>query len=162
MSSTQHSDSFYARAYNPYLQASITFGCVLLVIFLSKIVKFTGMVYVPTRFPWMTAAVFLLCFALFNSVFSLSADNMKRYWGRSLYSFLGLGALSALSAYLFSSLTIDQAGSYRWIFIVVTFAYLVFLTMMGLMRKIVEFAQREEWNHPRIRKNPGNDKKTRQ
>ena len=150
---SQPESTFIARAFNPVLQATVTLGAALAVIIGAKLIHLTGIIEVPSRFPWMTAAVFMLCFALFNSVFSLSAENMMKYWGRSVYSFMGLAVTSGLLAWLFSSLTISEAGSYRWIFIVVTIAYLVFLSMMSMMRKIVDFAQREEWNHPRIRRN---------
>lgn len=126
-----------------------------MVILGAKLIKFSGIIDVPARFPWMTAAVFMLCFAVFNSVFSLSAENMMKYWGRSVYSFMGLAVTSGMLAWLFSSMTISEAGSYRWIFIVVTMSYLVFLSMMAMMRRIVDFAQREEWNHPRIRSRKG-------
>ena len=92
---------------------------------------------------------------MFNSVFSLSAENMLKYWGRSIYSYLGLAFASGVAAYFFSAMSIDEAGSYRWIYIVLTIGYLVFLGMMAFMRQIVEFAQREEWNHPRIRRGRG-------
>jgi len=150
---TEPQSTFIARAFNPVLQASVTLGAALAVILGAKLIHLTGLIEVPSRFPWMTAAVFMLCYAVFNSVFSLSAKDMMQYWGRSVYSFLGLALASGLLAWLFSSLTISEAGSYRWIFIVVTIAYLVFLSMMSMMRKIVDFAQREEWNHPRIRRN---------
>lgn len=39
--------------------------------------------------------------------------------------------------------------TYRWIYIVVTFGFLVFLSMVNFMKKIVEFAEKEEWNQPR-------------
>ncbi len=150
---TQPQSTFIARAFNPFLQAAVTLGAALAVILGSKLIHLTGLIEVPTRFPWMTSAVFMLCFAVFNSVFSLSAKNMMKYYGRSVYSFLGLAVTSGLLAWLFSSMTISEAGSYRWIFLVVTIAYLVFMSMMSMMRKIVDFAQREEWNHPRIRRN---------
>ncbi len=152
---TNSTDSIFDRAYSPVLQASITFGGVILFILVAKLVKLTGLIYVPDRFPWITAASFMLLFAMFNSVFSLSAENMLKYWGRSIYSYLGLAAASGLAAYLFSSLSIDEAGSYRWIYVVLTIGYLIFLGMMAFMRRIVEFAQREEWNHPRVRRKPG-------
>jgi hypothetical protein len=148
----QPESTFIAKAYNPFLQAAVTLGAALIVILGAKLVNLSGIIEVPARFPWMTAAVFMLCYALFNSVFSLSANNMMKYWGRSVYSFMGLAFFSGLLAWLFSSLTISEAGSYRWIFIVVTVAYLVFLSVVAIMRKIVDFAQREEWNHPRIRR----------
>ncbi|MCO6488292.1 MAG: hypothetical protein J5I98_07745 [Phaeodactylibacter sp.] len=149
------STSIFDKGLNPVLQASITFGGVIVFILCAKLVKLTGLIYVPDRFPWMTAASFLLLFAMFNSVFSLSAENMLKYWGRSIYSYLGLAFASGLAAYFFSALSIDEAGSYRWIYVVLTIGYLVFLGIMAFMRQIVEFAQREEWNHPRIRRNRG-------
>ncbi len=106
----------------------------------------------------MTAASFMLLFALFNSVFSVATDNMFKYWGRSLYSFMAVAAISGLLAWAFSGLTISEAGSYRWIYIVVTIGYLVFLAMMAFMRQVVDFAQKEEWNAPNIRKKKGEGK----
>ena len=49
-------------------------------------------------------------------------------------------------------MTITEAGSYPWIFIVVSFGYLVFLSLMAVLRTVVDFAQREEWTQPRIRR----------
>ncbi|MCB0588376.1 MAG: hypothetical protein KDD06_23995 [Phaeodactylibacter sp.] len=152
------STSIFDKGLNPILQASITFGGVIVFIIVAKLVKLTGLVYVPDRFPWMTAASFLLLFAIFNSVFSLAAENMMKYWGKSIYSYLGLALASGFAAYLFSAMSIDEAGSYRWIYIVLTIGYLVFLSMVAFMRRIVEFAEREEWNHPRIRRNRGRKK----
>ncbi|MCO6478021.1 MAG: hypothetical protein J5I94_15420 [Phaeodactylibacter sp.] len=152
------STSIFDKGLSPVFQAALTFGGVILFILVAKLVKLTGLLYVPDRFPWMTAASFLLLFAMFNSVFSLSAENMLKYWGRSIYSYLGLAFASGVAAYFFSAMSIDEAGSYRWIYVVLTIGYLVFLGMMAFMKRIVEFAQREEWNHPRIRRNRGRKK----
>jgi hypothetical protein len=159
MSILNENESFFSKAYNPVLQATVVFGAALTVIIVSKIIQQTGLVEVGDRFPWLTAASFMLFFAVFNSIFSLSSKNLNHYWGRSIFCFGGLALANGLIAYLFSSLSINEAGSYRWIYVVVTFGYLVFLSMMGFMKRIVEFAQREEWNHPRMRNRRG--RKTR-
>lgn len=148
----EHTDSIFAKTFDPVYQAGIAFGGVVAFSLIAKLVQISGILDVPQRFPWMSAASFMLLFAVFNSVFSLSSKNMMKYWGRSVYSFLGLAAASGLAAYLISSMTMNEAGSYRWIYVVVTIGYLVFLSMMAAMRKIVDFAQREEWNHPRMRR----------
>lgn len=144
-------NSVFSRSVDPIYQALLCFGAALMVILGGKLVNLIGLMDISNRFPWMTTAAFMLFFAMFNSVFSLSAKNMNKYWGRSIYSFMGLAVLSGLMAYLFSSLSISEAGSYRWIYFVLTLGYLVFLSMVTFMRKIVEFAQKEEWNHPRTR-----------
>lgn len=130
--------------------AALCLGGVLVVNLLAKLLQISGMQVTP-RFPWMAAAAFLLLFSIFNSVASLFAADGVKYWGRSIYSFLGLALGSGLMAYVFSSLSISEAGSYRWIFVVLTFGYLVFISIINIARRIVEFAQREEWSHPRIR-----------
>lgn len=147
----KNNQTFQDRVQNPIIQALITLGGVILVILASKLVKLTGMLEVPERFPWMTAASFLLCFALFNSVFSVSSKDIIKYWSKSIYSFMGLAFSSGFLAYFFSAKALFDAGSYWWIFIVVAIGYLVFLGMMAFIRFVVEFAQREEWNQPKIR-----------
>jgi len=149
---TNSDDSFFSKAYNPMLQAGIALGMGILFMIVAKLIRLTGLIEIGERFPWLTAASFMLCFALFNSVFSLSSKNLAKYWGRSIMSFMGLAVASGLMAYLFSSIPIREAGSYPWIYVVLTFGYLIFLSMMASMKKIVEFAQREEWNQPRIRR----------
>lgn len=145
-------ESFFAKAYNPILQAALIIGAALVIMILSKIVGATGLIEVAPAFPWTTAAALLLFFALFNSIFSLSAKNVAQYWSRSIFSFIGVAALNGLLAYLLSGLGINEAGSYKWIYVVLMIGYLVFLSLMNLMKIIVEFAQKEEWNQPRIRR----------
>ncbi|MEM9261041.1 MAG: hypothetical protein AAGA62_15465 [Bacteroidota bacterium] len=148
----KETEAIYAKSINPVYQAALALGGVVVISLLAKLLHFTGLVDVPQRFPWMSAASFLLLFALFNSVFSVTSENLMKYWGRSIYCFVGLAAGAAGFAWLMSSLTMDEAGSYRWIYIVVAIGYLVFLSMMATLRKIVDFAQREEWNQPRQRR----------
>ena len=147
----QQNQSFFAKAHNPVHQAGLIFGVSFVIMLVGKMLASSDAVYVGERFPWMTAASFMLFFAVFNSVVSLSAKDVNRYWSLSMMSFVGLALANGLAAWLFSSLSINEAGSYRWIYIVVTFGYLVFVSMVGMLKKIVEFAQREEWNQPRLR-----------
>ena len=144
-------ESHYRKIQNPIVQASIVLAAVLVFNIGAILARAAGM-EVEQRFPWTIAASFLLFFAAGNSIMSLMSKNMDKYWTRSILSFISLAALAGLAAYLFSSLGMNEAGPYKWIYIVLTIGYLVFLSMIGFMRKIVEFAQREEWNQPRSRK----------
>ena len=144
--------SFLYKAYNPILQAALVFGAGFIVMLFSKILGWTGIFETNQKFPWMTAAAFIFFFAIFNSITSLSAKDLNNYWLRSMASFGGLAIASGFMAYLFSSLTINEAGSYRWIFTVLTIGYLVFLSILGFMKRIVEFAEKEDWQAPKKRK----------
>lgn len=146
--------AFLEKAQNPIIQAIGIYLGVLVMIAGGAIVKSTGLMVVSERFPWMCAAAFMLFFAMFNSVFALSSPSINKYWGKSIYSFVGLAALAGLTAWITSSLSIWEAGSFQWIYIVVTIGYMIFLSMVTMMRTIVEFAQREEWSKPKIRQKP--------
>ena len=137
--------SIFERRIDPLVQAAVTLGAVLLVDVIGVAASDSP------RFPWLSAASFMLFFALFNAVLSAASENMMKYWGRSLYAFMGLAVGAGLLAWGFSGLTIYEAGSYRWIYLVVTVGYLVFLSLIAVIKNVVTFAQREEWNQPRTR-----------
>lgn len=144
--------SFYERKIDPIRQAAGFFGISALSMALTWLFNLTGWYEADQLFPWSIATAFLLLFAVFNSLMSLNADSFMQYWGRSIYSFLGLAFLNGVAAWLVSGVRLNDAQSYRWIYIVVTFGFLVFLTLVNLMKKIVQFAEREEWDQPRRRR----------
>lgn len=144
--------SIFEKSDNPIYQALMVYLGALAVMIGAFLIKITGLMSIQQKFPWMTAGAFMLFFAMFNSIYALSTKNMMQYWARSIYSYMGLAVVSGLTAYLFSSLSINEAGSFRWIYVVLTIGYLVFLSIMTSVRRIVEFAMKEEWNQPRIRR----------
>jgi hypothetical protein len=148
------SQTFLEKAQNPIIQALAIYGGVLVMMAGGALVKNSGLWPVSERYPWMCAAAFMLFFAMFNSVFALSSKSINKYWGKSVYSFMGLAALAGLTAWGVSGLSINEAGSFRWIYLVVTVGYLIFLSMVTMMRTIVDFAQKEEWSQPKIRQKP--------
>ncbi|MEY3322777.1 MAG: hypothetical protein RLZZ417_2360 [Bacteroidota bacterium] len=144
-------DNLQLQTEKPFVQASLIIGAVFVVNLGSLMVKSTGLVDVTNRFAWLNAASFMLFFAVLNSIYSLTAKSVPHYWGISMYSFMIVASISGLQAYLFSGISIANAGSYMWIYVVVTFGYLVFLSLMSILKKVVSFAEKEEWNSPKMR-----------
>lgn len=144
--------SLYEKAYNPFLQGGLVLGISILIMLISNVVNSTGAAEVSNGFYWRITATAMLFFAVFNSVFSVSTDNINKYWLRSMLSFALMVGGSALVAYFFSGETINEAGPYRVIFIVLTFGYLVFLSIMNFMKTIVRYAEQEDWQAPKKRK----------
>ena len=103
-------------------------------------------------FPWSIGAALTLFYAMMNSLLSLRADSFVKYWQASMYSYMALALGTGLLAWGFSGVPIGDAGSYRWIYLVVSIGFIVFLTMVNFMKIIVNFAEKEEWNQPRNRK----------
>lgn len=106
---------------------------------------------VNPRFGYQVAATALLLFGVANALFSLGSENINRYWSASFVSYLLLAGLGLVVAKLLTGLWISEAGSYKWIYTVLTFGYLVILSIMSAIRGIVNFAEDEEWSQPRER-----------
>jgi NhaP-type Na+/H+ or K+/H+ antiporter len=152
------SDSIFSKEVEPVKQVLIVLGLSLGFMVFNKSLELMGVFDEDPKGYWTLAATFILFFAIFNSLFSLTTKNMDKYWTRSMLSFVGLAGVTGVGAYFFSGIAMEEAGSYKWIYIVLTIGYLIFLSIMGAMRSIVDFAQKEEWNHPRIRKKGRKDK----
>ena len=140
------------RMGQPPVQAVTIFAVSFLLMLIGWVSTAMGWFSVDKLYAWSIASAFLLVFALANSLLSLSAGSFFKYWGSSMYSYIGLALFSNLAAKMFSGIPIGEAGSYRWIFIVVTVGFVVFLSMVNFMKRIVNFAEREEWNQPRRRR----------
>lgn len=136
---------------NPMIQAVAIFLAAAVSMLSAVFIGKMGWMHIDELTPWMFATSFLLFFAITNSLFSLRSKSFRKYWGKSMYSFLGLGAVNAFLANLLSGIPMAEAGSYKSIYIVVAIGFLVFLSMLNFMKKIVSFAEKEEWNSPRMK-----------
>ncbi len=137
---------------NPPRQALLIFALGMVLMLGAVVLDKTGIMGMERLFPWSIATAFMLLFALFNSLASIKATSFAKYWGISMYSYMGLGVALGLSAWLCSGVPIGQAESYKIIYIVVTFGFLVFLSMINMMKAIVNFAEKEDWTQPRKRR----------
>jgi hypothetical protein len=142
---------------NPYRQALASFAVMLLINLIFLIVKWLSSgAWIPERIAWILAASFLLLFGIFNALVLLSTGNMGKYWSQSIISYAGFAIGGGLIAALFSGIPLSEAGSFSWIYMVISFSYLIFLSIGGLMKIIVELAQRADTRNfeNRRHKNP--------
>jgi len=93
---------------------------------------------------WILMTACVLFYGVCSSVLSLNAKNANRYWRDAILSYVVMMIVSALTAYALSGLSIDEAGSFRWIFIVLAIGYLVFLSIVRLIKRIVDIAIKQD------------------
>jgi hypothetical protein len=144
MKNPQHA-VFFARLNNPFWQGGTVFTFVAFAMLVLKGLEVSkNMDFSPHSF-WVVCGTGMLVYALFSSILSLGVEgDMNAYWTRSTASYVLLMVLGGCLAWLFSGLMIDEAASFKWIFMVVTFGYLLFLSLMRFMRKVVILAQQED------------------
>jgi hypothetical protein len=136
--------SVFEKQLNPIRLGLIILGGVTLISVGAKLIDSVGLMESKDIFPWEMAFSGILFFALFNAIFSLSSKDPNKYWMHSIFSFVGLVIASSVLAWLLSGLTMDEAGSFRWILMIFTFSYLLILTIVRAMRKIVGIAQKQD------------------
>lgn len=132
--------SFFSKYRSPYLQAAVGLGAMFIFMLLGKI---AGMDF---TFPWTTAGAVLLMFSVFNSINSFTTDSMLTYYRDSIFSFMGLVALGSGLAYLFSSVSINEAGTFRWIYFMITLSYFGFIGIVSFIRFILGVLETEQKN----------------
>lgn len=136
--------TFIEKALNPIFQGVVVLCISLTAMIVFFVLNSSGFMDVDNRVFWVIGGATTLFFGLFNSVISLGAADMNVYWFRSTVCYVVLMVSSGCLAYLFSGMTMTEAGSFKWIFMVLTFGYLLFLSIMRFMRKIVQIAQQED------------------
>ncbi len=138
------SQSIFSKQIDPFKQGAGVFVGIVGVTLLFKTFNHIGVIENQAYLPWSMAASGLLFYSIMNSVLSLSYSDQNKYWVRSFISYAGLMIAASFFAYLISGLTIKEAESYKWLFKLFTIGYIVFLTIVRLMRKIVQIAQKED------------------
>ncbi len=134
---------------NPFYQVALMLIFSTTIMLVSFLLNKLGITTISGKFFWMTTCANMLFFSVFNSISSISSQNLANYWGRSMMCFMAFAGISGLFSYLFSGIPIFDAGSYSYIYFVITFVYLIFLAMVQSMKAIVDFAQKEQWSQPR-------------
>ena len=143
--------TFFDKLDRPPIQAAVVFAASLLIMSIGWLFTASHIYMMDRLFAWSIGSAFMLFYAMMCSLLSFRAVSFIKYWGISIYSYLALGFGTSMSAWGFSGIPLREAGSYRWIYIVVTVGFLVFLTIVNLLKIIVRFAEKAEWNEPRKR-----------
>jgi len=136
----RQTQSIFQKEVHPYYQVAIAVGLNLVGLLIIKLGMAEEASADDKVIYWEYSFSILLAFMLFNSVFSIPYKNRTQYFRDSIFSFMALAGFGGIVAYFFSGMSMDEAGSFRWLYFVFTFTYLVFISIVNLMRKIIEIA----------------------
>ncbi len=133
-------NSLFSKAIHPFKLAL----AVLIFCLLSFGVVSAGLIGEGPIVYWEAAFISLLIFVVFSSVLSFSYPDKGKYFLYSIISFIAIAGLGGVSAHYLSGVPIDEAGSFRWLYIVFTFTYLVLLSIVNLMFTIIQLAKKQD------------------
>jgi hypothetical protein len=121
------------------LQIALGLGIIQVIsIFLSQ--------YISTnpRIAWEVAFTFLLLFSLVNCMFSLNSKDPNKFWIQSIIAFVLYSGIGGLVAWQVSGTSIYDLESLKFMYVIFTFIFLVLMTIIRTMRKIIELAQKHD------------------
>lgn len=93
---------------------------------------------------WIVGTAMIFCFIIINSVVALRTEPILPYWSKSILIFVGLLAFTYGWCYLLTGKQIDDVGSFRWLWIVLTMVYFVFFIIARSMKRIVDIANEQD------------------
>jgi hypothetical protein len=134
---------FRQWAARPVVQAVLVFFVMLAANLLVKLMAQGGVKF-ESRIPWTLNIAFLFLFSIYNVVLGLLYSTGYRYWSYSISCFIGLAFLSAWIAKWISHLSMDEAGSYRWLYFVFFIVYFFIMMITLAIRKIVSMAEQDD------------------
>jgi len=143
---------FDLTTFTPYKQAGLILALGSVFMLGNKFFQTIGVSDPNPERIWIMAATFGLFFSVANCVFSLNVkEGAEKYWTQSMLVFIATIAILAGLAFVISGMSLSDTGALQWIFVVVIVSYFVFSTIIRMMKGIVDFAQKEEWNQPKKR-----------
>ncbi len=129
---------------SPFYQAGIVLALILVLTGIDHLLPHRTELIHPRAGSWIMATALLLCFVILNTIFLFRINEVVAYFSRSVVSYILLLLFSYGWCYLLSGVHFDEAGSFRWLWFVLTLVYMVFFAIAYTIRGIIAIADREE------------------
>jgi len=136
-------ESILTKEISPYKQGALALGLILLIDLFSfasrnsNIEKFASTI-------WTNCIAMVLFFIIANALISINSSKAGIYIRDSIYTYIILCVSGALISYFISATPMDDAGSFKWLFIMLTMVYIVFLALMNTLKAIVALAKKQD------------------
>jgi len=140
------SNSLFTRSINPLKQLGVIFGFFVLCIAVIFLLHTTGAIDPNPMLYWEAAFTCVMVYIIFSSALSFSYPNKSKYFMFAIISFIILMVSTGVLAAVISGQSIDigGGGSFRWMYMMFTFSYLVLLTIVNSMSKILQYVKKQD------------------
>ncbi len=95
---------------------------------------------------WLISNALVFFYSLFNSLGYFASKNKETHFQRGIGAFALLALVVSLCSWLFSGVALTDAKSHSWILLVLTISYLVFISIVTLVQRVVTISMMKEDN----------------
>ncbi len=133
--------TFFSKPLN---QVLLTTAMTIVFTLLDKALPHQNDFLEPNSGSWIVATAMILCFVILNTVVALRIEPILPYWSKSVTYYIGFLVFTYAWCYWLSGKNIDEVGSFRWLWLVLTMVYMVFFAIARSMKRIVDFALKQD------------------
>lgn len=136
--------SIFDKSFKPMYQGLLVFGIYIILLCFILLFKNINWIRFDSMDYWKYSTSMILFYVMICCVFCFSAKEKMIYYRDSIFTYIILIAiLSGVSQWL-SHVSLFEAESYSWILTVFSIIFIVMLTIINLVRKIVEIAIKQD------------------
>ncbi len=128
----------------PLHQAGIIVCLIIVLTLIDNLMPHDDLFFKANAGPWIVSTAMVLLFIIVNTVVALRIEIIIPYWTWSILLFFGLLAFSYGWCYILTGKHIDEVGSFRWLWMVLTMVYFVFFIITRTMKRIVDIAIKQD------------------
>ncbi|HMP31121.1 MAG TPA: hypothetical protein PKD85_16060 [Saprospiraceae bacterium] len=131
------------KSISPFYQAG--FALILILVFdMVTISSAKGEISKLATQIWTNCIAMVLFYIVANCLLSLRSSTNSKYVRDSIFAFLILSFIGIFISQILSNKTMDESGSFRWLFIVLGVGYMIFLGIINTMKFVVDWAKKQD------------------
>jgi hypothetical protein len=138
--------SIFDKQFKPYYQALFVLLIYIIILLIVGLLKYLDWITFTSIDYWKYATAVVLFFIMVNCVYCFPAKEKMIYYRDSILTYTLVLIVFSIASKFFSGMNISEAESYSWIWMVFSIIYIVLITIINLLRKIVEVAIKQDQN----------------
>lgn len=128
----------------PLHQAGLIVCMIIVLTIVDNMMPHDDLFFKVNAGPWIVSTAMMLLFIIINTVVALRIEIVIPYWTWSILLYFALLAFSYGWCFILTGRHIDDVGSFRWLWMVLTMVYFVFFTISRTMKRIVDIAIKQD------------------
>jgi hypothetical protein len=128
----------------PLNQLGLVLAMMVVFTLVDKLMPHSDVFFEVSAGTWIVTTAMILCFVILNTVVALRVEPIIPYWRTSVFCFFGLLIIGYGWSYLLTGRHMDEVGSFRWLWMVLTLVYMVFFAIARSMKRIVDIAIKQD------------------
>jgi len=93
---------------------------------------------------WLVSNAMVFFYSLFNSLGYFASKRKESHFQSGVAAFVLLALVVSLGSWWFSGVALMEAKSHSWILLVITLSYLVLISIVTLVHRVVKISMKED------------------